>query len=342
MLTVKTCMRAVATILAVHPGGLAHGQLPANRVKAPIHATRVSVIADSEARVFVRPVLLAASARGFTLLDADGHRIEAFDTSGRHTWTFGQTGGGPGEFRAPTDIQFDSSEVLWVSDPANGRVSAIRPDGSLALMMRPQGAITRIAPIGVGDGLIAASDLKHEIAVRFDSAGAVASKMAAPTDIDTVFSLARESQLTRIGHRATLIYFRWASRLLCFRDDGALAFDAPGVDDIRFPAVKTYSLDASGRNRAIRIDPRAREVALSAAATSSEILVLSAIRVGASQSLIDRYRIIDGKYIDSFLLDARVDRVAWDGKRLYGLAEGPEPMVFQYRLQAVRAVSGRP
>ncbi len=71
---------------------------------------RGTVAADAEGRIYV--------------LDPDGRKIQVFDTTGTHLRSMGGEGHGPGEFRYPAQLHFDSDSTLAVWD--HGRRGLVR------------------------------------------------------------------------------------------------------------------------------------------------------------------------------------------------------------------------
>jgi sugar lactone lactonase YvrE len=59
-------------------------------------------------------------------------RISVFDRSGRFVRTIGKTGIGPGEFRTPHAIRFDSQGRLIVADRHNHRIQILTKGGSIS------------------------------------------------------------------------------------------------------------------------------------------------------------------------------------------------------------------
>ena len=62
---------------------------------------------------------------------ADHHRIEVFDLNGTSLGYFGQNGNAPGQLNYPTDIAFDSSGKLHVSEYNNHRVQKFETNGTI-------------------------------------------------------------------------------------------------------------------------------------------------------------------------------------------------------------------
>ena len=59
--------------------------------------------------------------------------LHVFDNAGRHIQAIGRLGGGPGEFRAPMSLTYDSVQRrLLVTDPANSRLTSYRASDTLA------------------------------------------------------------------------------------------------------------------------------------------------------------------------------------------------------------------
>jgi DNA-binding beta-propeller fold protein YncE len=56
-------------------------------------------------------------------------RISVFDKNGKFLRTIGKTGTGPGEFRTPHSVKFDSQGRLIVADRHNHRVQILTKDG---------------------------------------------------------------------------------------------------------------------------------------------------------------------------------------------------------------------
>jgi len=56
-------------------------------------------------------------------------RISVFDRNGKFVRTIGKTGSGPGEFRTPHGIEFDSQGRLIVADRHNHRIQILTKDG---------------------------------------------------------------------------------------------------------------------------------------------------------------------------------------------------------------------
>ena len=72
-------------------------------------------------------------------------RISVFDRNGKFLRTIGKTGTGPGEFRTPHMIAFDSQGRLIVADRHNHRIQILTKDGKFLREYREFGRVSGIA-----------------------------------------------------------------------------------------------------------------------------------------------------------------------------------------------------
>jgi DNA-binding beta-propeller fold protein YncE len=82
-------------------------------------------------------------------------RISVFDKTGRFLRTIGRTGTGPGEFRTPHAIRFDSQGRLIVADRHNHRVQILTKEGKFITEYREFSRVSGLA-IDSNDNLYAA------------------------------------------------------------------------------------------------------------------------------------------------------------------------------------------
>jgi sugar lactone lactonase YvrE len=82
-------------------------------------------------------------------------RISVFDRTGKFLRSIGKTGTGPGEFRTPHMIKFDSLGRLIVADRHNHRIQILTKDGKFIAEYREFSRVSGIA-IGPNDMLYAA------------------------------------------------------------------------------------------------------------------------------------------------------------------------------------------
>jgi DNA-binding beta-propeller fold protein YncE len=83
-------------------------------------------------------------------------RISVFDQNGKFLRTIGRTGTGPGEFRTPHMVKFDSQGRLVVADRHNHRVQILTKDGKFIAQYRE---FSRVSGIAIdGNDMLYASD----------------------------------------------------------------------------------------------------------------------------------------------------------------------------------------
>ena len=75
-------------------------------------------------------------------------RISVFDRTGKFLRTIGRTGSGPGEFRTPHAIEFDSQGRLIVADRANHRIQILTTNGEYIGEYRE---FSRVSGLAIGD-----------------------------------------------------------------------------------------------------------------------------------------------------------------------------------------------
>jgi DNA-binding beta-propeller fold protein YncE len=72
-------------------------------------------------------------------------RISVFDRDGKFLRVIGKTGTGPGEFRTPHAIEFDSQGRLIVADRHNHRIQILTKDGKYLAEWREFGRVSGLA-----------------------------------------------------------------------------------------------------------------------------------------------------------------------------------------------------
>jgi hypothetical protein len=93
---------------------------------------RIGSVDGNDAAAFGRIASIAADQAGrLYVLDRQAQEVRVFDSTGRHAFTVGRKGGGPGEFTGADGIWVDDSLRLWVSDPRSLRLSVFDSTGRL-------------------------------------------------------------------------------------------------------------------------------------------------------------------------------------------------------------------
>jgi hypothetical protein len=121
---------------------------------------RIGSMEGDGADVFGSVAGLAADAAGrIFVADGQSHEVRVFDSAGRHLFSFGRQGAGPGELSAPCCMAFGADSLLWVRDGGNSRYNAYRVDASGA---------EYVTSIRMNH-----SDVNRWVALTFDADGAL-------------------------------------------------------------------------------------------------------------------------------------------------------------------------
>jgi DNA-binding beta-propeller fold protein YncE len=87
-------------------------------------------------------------------------RISVFDRNGKFLRVIGKTGAGPGEFRTPHAIEFDSQGRLIVADRHNHRIQILTKEGKYIGELRE---FSRVSGLAIdGNDMIYAADSESE------------------------------------------------------------------------------------------------------------------------------------------------------------------------------------
>jgi sugar lactone lactonase YvrE len=76
-----------------------------------------------------RPAGLALLDNHLLIADSQRHQIVVCGLDGKHQFTFGKRGTGPGEFNFPTHISVDGQRRIYVTDSLNCRIQIFDADG---------------------------------------------------------------------------------------------------------------------------------------------------------------------------------------------------------------------
>ena len=132
----------------------------------------------SEFEAGERPTGIAVNSRDkrVFVVDTGGNRIRVFDLKGKKITSFGELGGGDGEFNFPVDIAIDRNGDLYVVDTMNYRIQIFDRNAKFVAKFGRQGDATGDfgRPKGVavdGDGNIYVADALFDTVQIFDRKG---------------------------------------------------------------------------------------------------------------------------------------------------------------------------
>jgi sugar lactone lactonase YvrE len=155
---------------------------------------------------FNRPTNLAVAPSG-DLYVTDGYgncRVHRHSGDGELLQSWGEPGGGPGEFRLPHGIAIDEEGVVWIADRENHRIQRFRADGEL---LGDWGDVHRPTNLVFdGSGRVFVSELAERISV-LDRDGRVLARVGAGLGLVAPHDLALDSRgdlyLAEVSHTFT-------------------------------------------------------------------------------------------------------------------------------------------
>lgn len=213
----------------------------ANEVWEIVPELRIGTPDGTGPDLFGRISALAISAAGeIAVLDGQALEVRLFDREGRHLWTVGRRGGGPGEFNGPTAMHFDSRGRLWVTDVGNARYSIFGSDGGFE-GVRPR----QVGGVVLGNaGVLTAADELIDLSPRIEPgrAGTLPIRIALETwKLDTLPPLGMSpipatpspAALSPFSTRTAVTFDSHGAAWLAQTDAFVLHLRAPAGDTVR-------------------------------------------------------------------------------------------------------------
>ena len=265
------------------------------------------------------PGVMAFQNGHLLVFDYGDGRLKVFDPDGTWLWSFGRFGGGPGEFRNPTDIMVGSDDLVWVLDRGAGRITRISPSGELFDLITLGASAWRFLPTA-DQVLVFPADASDVFFRTVSLSGSVGGSTEYPTqqlrDADSRF---RSVEVDASRMEGWVAGFSMADFFLSYRDDelqctGRLTVRAP-VDRQWVPADNFFrSLVDIGWQRG------GLEVYSRALSDSTEVF-------------IDRYGADDCEYEASTLLSVPgvVAGIVPGDDSYFILSRDPVPAVYRAR-----------
>ena len=126
--------------------------------------------------LFDRPRGLKVNNNKLYVCDSDNNRIHVFDRELNYiTRIGGGEGSGPGQFKWPHDIAWDSSSMMYVGDEGNGRIQVFDEDGRYVREFGQEGSghgeLSRPCYIDVARDLVYVSEWGNNRVSVFDTSG---------------------------------------------------------------------------------------------------------------------------------------------------------------------------
>jgi hypothetical protein len=322
-----------ALLLATGCGDSINGgsEAPAkqNRQFTNVQWTQVSRIGGTREDSVLRvPVQVAADSRGFVVGDMYTGKITRHAPSGSPLWVYQVDGTSyrPGGIR---DVEIDGDNRTWVLDRQSSRVLVIDSAGKLVRSLDISSAGSEpqsIVPLHDG-GFIVALPSTRESFARFGPAAELRNRFTLPLQAyGTIEYIAGQTGTTRVPGSDT-----WFAGF--YSGNGVFAFDGDRTQGSRrwyvehtdFPQVERVRV-ATNRTMTKQVGRRVTS-AVSLTASPTRLYVLFGGATSHRQRVVDSYSLVDGRYIESFLLPRRASDITWSNGGLFVVSSRPYPMV---------------
>ncbi|HLM66143.1 MAG TPA: hypothetical protein VK358_01385 [Longimicrobium sp.] len=146
MITRRMCIAAGVSLL-VAPAPMVAQQ-------PPVSLGQEQVVGRAQEMGTIMAAAVAPDG-GVYALDYENARIVAFDAEGRHRWTVGRRGRGPGEFRSLYRADVRRDGTLFIYDRGTHEVTAISPDGRIGDRYRMPFPLVQVDNlVALGDQLL--------------------------------------------------------------------------------------------------------------------------------------------------------------------------------------------
>lgn len=285
------------------------------------------------------PTMIVADERAVYALDIGGPRVVAFRAmDGVVSWMVGHAGGGPGEFRAPTNLVLGPDGSIVVTDAKGNRLTVLRADGTMRQTVPLNAAFNaqRACPLGPDDFLVKQIVDGAPQIVRIDTTGSVKQRYALPWKVlRQLPSLARQIAFTPLPDRHSCVVATFYGPGFAIDSMGHFGGTHPYIERFLPPKVIVSPHPSGGYSTHFA---ERRIAALSVAVEHDTMSVLFDGLTNDRARLLDFYRVKDGAYLGSVRLPHREMSMARAGGTYFFL----EYRGGLYNLLAVRMLPGAP
>jgi len=309
-------------LLVAGRGDVAAGQETVGRDWMGGRWEQISGVAP-DADLLLDPQLLAVDESTLYVFDYGDLALKAFSLRGDPRWTLGRAGGGPGEFRNPTDLKATPRGV-WVIDPGNVRLTLVSHEGAVLETLTMGREISTAIP--QPDGSLLGFGATSPFLVHLAPDGSAHDSSLIPETLVGTHPLLREAYAAAAPTGEGMLGFRWSSRRLLIAGGRVQVFD--GVEPRPIPTLVQSRVQG---NLVTKVDPEAREAVLSAAGWAGASYFLYGGRTEHAGRIVDAYRVVDGAYLASWLLPRKGVQLAVVGDAFALLVRYPAPAVVVWR-----------
>ena len=334
-------MWAAGCLLSALLVGNALAQTPTTR---QIGSGRWEVVAhiDPDGERLTNPQLILGVGDTVVVFDYGDFTLRALDRGGRQLWVAGRRGGGPGEFGNPTTLAYGPEGLIWVNDPANGRISRFSRAGRFVDQVTVTEQLTAVLPLARRQ-FVALGNFENDAFVQFyDSSGRVLRRVALPDSLRGAPLINREAFLAG-SDRGASISLRYSdlAYILDLRSLALRQFRGPEHVTFARPVTTSSTIDGK-RYRISRANPRAPKASLTLVTGQGRTLqVLFGGSTADSGRVIDEYERASGRYLGSRVLPARVVALTDLKGDVAGIVPDPVPSIYVWRWIPTRSGSAQ-
>lgn len=283
------------------------------------------IVVDLSEYDIYKPLLLTVdNDQNAYIYDNGYHRVYKF-INGDLALTFGEgLGGGPEEFRNPTNMLYNPFEnTIWIVDPQQLRISVWSTEGELVrtnTFSAPENVPSKVAFIDENRYVWKPSFYREdgfELAISTYNGKTV-------TEIGNIDVLPAKASLLLDGDivsdTAAIYYSGYRSGFLKkFSVGGKLIFTSKGVEPIPDPVLIEETVDISGyKDIQIIKRPDNHPIGFKGIGLFGDrVYALHSGQVNGFSDTIDVYEKLSGKYRYSIKFSAHVQKVAISGNQLY-------------------------
>lgn len=309
------------------------------------HEINTKIIVDlSEYDLFKPSLLTSDNDHNVYIYDYGHHEIYKF-SDGDLALTFGEgLGGGPEEFRNPTDIQYNPFEnTIWIVDPQQLRISVWSTDGELIrtnTFNSPESVPSKVAFIDENRYAWKPSfynEYGFELAIS-NYSGKIINEIGKIETMPARASLIYDGDI--VSDTTAIYYSGYRSGFLKkYSTTGELVFDSKGVKPIPDLELIEETVDLNGyEDIKVIKKPDNHPIGFKGIAINGDYLyALYSGQVNGFSDTIDVYEKSTGRYLKSIKFSDNVHKVYVSGNHLYTLLmyNGGEAKLSQTRLDDI-------
>lgn len=297
------------------------------RFSAEAWDTLWSLVSGASDTTLLHPYNIYAAERTLYVFDIGAQRLLALDYEGRRRWSFGRKGAGPDEFRNVRDVEVGADGLVYLLDPQNNRVVVMDDASAVRRRIRLDGIphAEQMVPLPDGRVLLVTFQPDSPLVV-VDTAGTRSGYVEFPwKGFTSVPPLARQGWTT-LGpdSRSWVFAFMLGDGWFPFRELRPGRYVGRYVDHRPFPPVEE---DESGAGFVQYTPCTGCDVAMD----DSSLYVLSGGTDQTRRGVVDRFRLRDGAYVDSYRLPWAARRIAVREGSFYVVVDDPAPAIFALR-----------